>query len=981
MNWEPNSWNDRAFTVAQGDGLFQHVDGTKVRGVLGGAVMPAVSQPPFHSFEIEAVAVCLVKSCVCTLLSPMAQPGIVRTLNGAHAIARALAACSSAAPVAVDVEVAGWRPGEGLPLAPPSRVISASVLKRGAPGVSAVLEGADVVAAALGPLLRDVRAPKVLHAAPFHAHALSRALSGEGGGAPPAGVLSHVEDVLDMAHWARPGAVHSLPALSRRMLQAAAVAATAASNAGAPPPSDSPLPAGLSPKGSLADVLAVAASAAAEGVPRQQPLPPPEPVDDVLGWGGGGVPVGLAFSELGARRVDGGSPTAAAILPPTGDGAPPPPLVAAAQHDIEILASDPITRAAWLAYCSRDAELVWWTWSWLQTSLTRVSWLPNPLFLAPGVMSNSTQGAALTQLDAYRALCSPLRGALFDAEARGVPLDVSAARAFVAEAEDAVAALAAAEEHAATAAAASVATNGSTAQGGGARAWDAGAMLLPWLDGSEGELQHGSGSSTGGAPPAPLAPIAAAAATRCVAPLVRALSSGSGTSPPPRLHASFSLNTAAGGVWATAFSPALPPWLFPSTNDVMPQHPAGREESTALRAAATRVRAALEGGWRTISAAPGRTLLLAHYTLPLELAIASQLSSSPRDVSAGAWLEDELDTLQQQQSLYSSGAGGSGAWAHAMAARMCIGMAMGGGARLPPSSPRAAPPPSPHAMAAHPLAGVSAQLTAALLLGELPPLEAHHTPLDAPALAMLRSLVGASARSRHAPRAPAPPPPDASLSPSEAFVAERLAAVWGVQPTWAAAAVEAWHATCASPRLRTSQRTTLSGAERFGRVFSLAGRSLSVPSLRSSLERCAAHPGDAERASALQRARRSALGTSMRASIADVSNAAFVAVSRDGGCGGFVPLLMLPPNHAAAALAGGRCEGGSGGSPLLVLEGPLKAAHAAAEVVRERLSRPFPVQAVAGGGGGGDGPLARSLSHSGAVGVRACTRLDELLGE
>lgn len=26
MNWEPNSWNDRKWTVAQGAGLFKHVD-------------------------------------------------------------------------------------------------------------------------------------------------------------------------------------------------------------------------------------------------------------------------------------------------------------------------------------------------------------------------------------------------------------------------------------------------------------------------------------------------------------------------------------------------------------------------------------------------------------------------------------------------------------------------------------------------------------------------------------------------------------------------------------------------------------------------------------------------------------------------------------------------------------------------------------------------------------------------------------------
>ncbi len=26
MNWEPGSWNTRKFTVAQGEGLFKHVD-------------------------------------------------------------------------------------------------------------------------------------------------------------------------------------------------------------------------------------------------------------------------------------------------------------------------------------------------------------------------------------------------------------------------------------------------------------------------------------------------------------------------------------------------------------------------------------------------------------------------------------------------------------------------------------------------------------------------------------------------------------------------------------------------------------------------------------------------------------------------------------------------------------------------------------------------------------------------------------------
>jgi hypothetical protein len=29
MNWEPGSWNDRKFVVAQGDGLWKHVDMTK----------------------------------------------------------------------------------------------------------------------------------------------------------------------------------------------------------------------------------------------------------------------------------------------------------------------------------------------------------------------------------------------------------------------------------------------------------------------------------------------------------------------------------------------------------------------------------------------------------------------------------------------------------------------------------------------------------------------------------------------------------------------------------------------------------------------------------------------------------------------------------------------------------------------------------------------------------------------------------------
>lgn len=29
MNWEPNSWNDRKWVVAQGDGLFKHSDRAK----------------------------------------------------------------------------------------------------------------------------------------------------------------------------------------------------------------------------------------------------------------------------------------------------------------------------------------------------------------------------------------------------------------------------------------------------------------------------------------------------------------------------------------------------------------------------------------------------------------------------------------------------------------------------------------------------------------------------------------------------------------------------------------------------------------------------------------------------------------------------------------------------------------------------------------------------------------------------------------
>ena len=29
MNWEPNAWNDRPFVVAQGEGMFRHVDKKK----------------------------------------------------------------------------------------------------------------------------------------------------------------------------------------------------------------------------------------------------------------------------------------------------------------------------------------------------------------------------------------------------------------------------------------------------------------------------------------------------------------------------------------------------------------------------------------------------------------------------------------------------------------------------------------------------------------------------------------------------------------------------------------------------------------------------------------------------------------------------------------------------------------------------------------------------------------------------------------
>jgi hypothetical protein len=26
MNWEPNAWNDRPYVVAQGEGMFMHLD-------------------------------------------------------------------------------------------------------------------------------------------------------------------------------------------------------------------------------------------------------------------------------------------------------------------------------------------------------------------------------------------------------------------------------------------------------------------------------------------------------------------------------------------------------------------------------------------------------------------------------------------------------------------------------------------------------------------------------------------------------------------------------------------------------------------------------------------------------------------------------------------------------------------------------------------------------------------------------------------
>jgi hypothetical protein len=31
MNWQPHAWNDRKWTVAQGDGLWKHIDYTKAR--------------------------------------------------------------------------------------------------------------------------------------------------------------------------------------------------------------------------------------------------------------------------------------------------------------------------------------------------------------------------------------------------------------------------------------------------------------------------------------------------------------------------------------------------------------------------------------------------------------------------------------------------------------------------------------------------------------------------------------------------------------------------------------------------------------------------------------------------------------------------------------------------------------------------------------------------------------------------------------
>lgn len=774
---------------------------------------------------------------------------LVRTLSGAHAVARALS--RARAPVAIDIEVSGWAPGDGLP-SHSTRVIAASVYAGPASsggadfggGASRVfIEGSDAVCAAVGPLVMDSTAVKVFHASPFHAHALLSAMSGAA--APPQqlarGLLSRSYDVLDMAALAWPHASHSLPALSRRMLVAAEAERSRGAGGGGGgalllPPLD------LSPKGVYSDMQPTSAGA-----------PPIVPLLDV------------GFAALGGLECP----------PPLGDGHVP----AAALAPME----DPALRDQFLAYCSRDAELVWWVWRHLSRTLDASSWHADALF-SPPTSAGVVPPRPLTQLDAYYALRQPLRAALFDAELKGVPLDAAVASACADAGHAAVAALAAAEDAAALVAAKDAAGSASHSSTQGLAA--AAGRLMPWLD--DGDENNGAAI---GQRYVALSPAAAAAAQRCATPLARAVAEAKASSATPRhatLHASLAVGAGTGAVWATAFAPALPLWHFPE-----------RATDSAVSVAAARVRAALEGGVRAIAAAEGRVLTVAAFSLPLELAVAAHAAR---------------DAVLADLAIPGSDAAGVPLWASAIAQRV---WGTGVGATSAPAA---------------------AQLTAAILLGE-------YSSSDSGDHLRLPSGIGA---------------PNADpLASSEALVAARLAAAWGVSLRDAVAAMDAWHKTC-GPCVRAWQRTALAGAERFGRIYAISGRSVSVSALSAAADRRARSSSDTATAAAtallqLQRLRRSALAATVRAGVADVTNATIVASSAAAALGFELVLpLVTPP---ASPLLPHRW---TARARELVFEGPSGSTDGAA--LAAILACPFRES---------DGLVARALAQRGAISVRS----------
>ena len=386
----------------------------------------------------------------------------------------------------------------------------------------------------------------------FHAHVFSRSTR-----STAFRIANAADDTLDMSLWARAGArAHGLPVLSQNALT---VARADKSGAARVPEND------LEPKAHLSEVLAA----------LRTPLNP-----------------------VGAELVGLDTPSDA-----QSDVA-----------DTETLASDPATRGAWLKAVSRDAEIVFWTWSWLADKLRSSPWKPD------ADLWPATSRARLNQYDGYVALGRPLRAACIAAEALGAPISQQELLRARDRATAAIEALKRAEEGQVTSAA-TAGLSRSVAQG----VDEMGSLSSLRLDADEGEVEFVQEKHLGRAK-LPLWPIASERADAVFDAISR---SGA------RVHLAVGPHFVTGGAVSSLplprGIPSLPAKLFPLT--------AAPEEGVAAAAAAAReaVNAMLPSA---LGAPRGRSLVSIEFALPLAAAVAAH---SARDVAAAALLFDSCD--------------------------------------------------------------------------------------------------------------------------------------------------------------------------------------------------------------------------------------------------------------------------------------------------------------------------------------------------